>query len=971
MKPFRKVLHVSGDSFGGAAAPPVSLEWESTRPVCNPAAVGVAAHTTIKIRNVGNTTTTVKHTRVTHSDAPSTLVKCTPSSCVLEPGATQIMSVAVAPRQQHGVWDYTLSFVANGSVPTADVVVVHTVYEPSITFGSGGNVTFVPTASGARSETTLNMRSDSQVSVSFEWQVPPSVEGIVDVHPRSGSIPPNQSLQLRWVYLPRAPGTVCTRIPVVLKTDGIGGEHTTSVMVTGRSQRGSLVAVPEVIDFGNVVRGETASSSVVLYNPSEVDVTYNLNTDAVPCVVVDPHCAAGVLKPLERRTVRLFVNSHQRGEGGGAITDTSATPVERSLVTVKYTTVFPELVVSNACSNTLSKSEVWRRFCVARLNDHVGVQRSARSEEDEELVFNFGAGLVGSHACDVHLELYNPGSCDAEWALQFPNDLGHVPSQRWAESDDPDPATLHERTVLKAKVFTAAPSVGTLKPGERATVKLRYKHTRVSLDTLAVVFKLAGRIGVPLRLVGRTIPRGQGFIDFEREEERLVPQPIGMQLPPVQYVMGVNRGDKATTVTLDKTDLTRLSQSNFGFPVLQCGGSSTRVEPGRSLVIPIRFQPMEAKVYTAQLGVIADDGQEQHLSVVAQGFDPRTVETAIDAGCSESVPSQPFDESDLVGSSGGVALTCDALDFGEVATNSVSHRVLCVRNASKSGQASVFDFSAGEFSSVLLFTPSKGRVDPGEVALVRVTFRPGGVPQIYAFDAVCSVTDEEYVLAHQRSVDAYEKSVTASKATFNITDSGRSGRGRAGGYTEAAASSGGGGVTDSELRTGRYQALPPIKTKEVVVLPMPEPMKPPHALHCAVAATVVSAGMSHDSEHIDRHVHEPTHAGLHSGSTSEDVIVCELLENMLCDVLDDADFHSALLETHDATKPNIYYRQLLSTSTSRQLPVEETHRDTALLSCLEDVLENTLANIAAEALEGSFDITARTRRIVSSAGQQH
>jgi hypothetical protein len=794
------------------------------------------------------------------------------------------------------------------------------------------------------------------------------------VDPEGGFILPNQTLTSMWTYAPRGPGSICTSVPIDFGSGGDSVGLTASVVVTGSCLSGALVAAPQRINFGNVISGEALTACVTLYNPSGVDVAYELGVD-LPDVTLDDGDAVGVLKPLERKTLPITVTSNIRGEVTGSVVHrvvgASDSDDPTRLVTLRYKTISPELAVTNAFCVTLSKSELWRRFSILRLNELINGTRDMAANDDE-LVFNFGAGLESDEPCAVYLQLENSGSCETAWALQFPDNLRYVPDERWAESGDFDPAADHEKDILKSKIFEASPRSGVLQPRAKATVRLEYKHSRVAVDSLAVILKVAGRAGLPLRLLGSTLSRGAGYIDLEWQHMELAPLPIGMQLPPTQYITAVNRGDTAVRVTVDKSGFSDLATQNYGFPIMQCGGGTDAilVEPGENLVLPIRFQPMEAKTYVARLKVYASAARvsSDSVSIVARGYDPR--DGAVPIYVPTAVPAEPY----CGGAKGRVAaLMCEALDFGVVALNSICHRMLCIHNTSADGHSIVFDFRAQEFEGVLKFSPSSGRVDSNEIVAIRVSFCPDGVPQIYNFDAVCAVTDEQYVLQHEQSVVAHSESVIASENTFNYSDAGRVGRGRAGVYVGSVTDprrprindEQGEELSDTMLRSGRYHALPPIKRKEVTAICEPAPKKPPQRLFCAITATSVSPDEIPSKSFVNRNVQELTNTGLQSGAAKEDLIVGELLENMLCDLLGDADFNGALVDKYDDATPTIYYRQLLNTDDTT-IPEDETHGDTALLSCLENLLENTLANIVAEGLDGTFDVTARTRRIVSA-----
>lgn len=1011
--------------------------------------------------------------------------------------------------------------------------VVGVAAQPTVRLDGNGHVVFPPTCIGSIATHTVGMVNTSVVALQYAWAVPGPRNCGLDLTPREGVLLPNERVAVCWTYAPTVAGTLYMRVACTIRahkthaadesraTRGPDTATVAHVDVSGTCHALQLEMDHPHVEFGDLpYQGASHTRTTTLYNPTPAPVAYVLQVrgddEEAEEFAIDHR--AGTLPPLGRRLVTLTAWTHRIGAAEAHVwysaqeTSTVAAPAWHPLCTLTSFTAACHLEVTNIFSTERSKRVLWAQCNVQLLNKHlagcvVTDPTSKACEEDAEKIedsdmsredasgkrspptarppplarvpVDFGCGVVGSAPTQVVVQLTNTGTSPTAWALLFPDDTHYTP-EPWAENAHATAHDQHVREVVRHKIFDAAPRCGDALPvGASVDVVLTYKHTRVSegdddgREHLAVVARVGGRADFHVVLRGQTIPRKRACLEAGTGTLHLQPQPLGVLLPPVQYFTLRNAADVALAVTVDTSALADTARRHHGFHVFElghAGPTAVVVAPQRDLVLPVRFQPLEAMRYESTVVVRgsavggAEDSVEDQppdavlatLRLVGDAFDPRSVPLdgteAVDPVV--TVPATPYAGH----RPRRVQLSTEHVAFGTVAPFSVLHRIVFVRNTHTHPVR--FRLSAREFGSVVGVEPATGVLVPDEACAVRITFRPDGTPRLYHFDVVCAVDDVPLTDAHAAAVAEHARARGDADTHYMYTDAGRTGRGRAGGhgtvhtalgqtscrgstvaaadfahkvlepgfqpsYTSASLSDTMAGhrgitgrdgtsattltgrpssatrllslagsptvnVTDTEMRAGRYHALPPIKVPLVRVPPPPGPPPPPQLVFCAITACV---GVGMATEHpgpramavVDRSM------GMEAGGSAamlvedrgEDHVVTDLLGGMLHELIHEEDFAQALVAKYDSTTAEapLYFRQFAprkEAASSGNTPptpsaapntgdtsTHDVHDDPAVLLLIDEVLQNTLANIMAEAHSGQFDITARPRNALA------
>lgn len=245
-----------------------------------------------------------------------------------------------------------------------------------------------------------------------------------------------------------------------------------------------------------------------------------------------------------------------------------------------------------------------------------------------EIVLDLGSAAHLSDDTVVELALTNRSACTCSWALALPADLAWQP-ELWAMPHNPTFTEEHHRLVQVNRTFEISPKRGELAPGATNIITLTYRHGLVDRHSIPVLMTQPGTSApaVRLRLVGETLAGGNPHLDFPAPTHRFEPVPLGLLEPPVQLYELTNTSDVDAEFELDLSGVEKLRVANYGVSIFECGMASGVVPAKSSIILPWRFQPLEAKLYKVAVGVhICNAPLEEApyvLTLVAEGIDPR------------------------------------------------------------------------------------------------------------------------------------------------------------------------------------------------------------------------------------------------------------------------------------------------------------------------------------------------------------
>eukprot|EP00045_Choanoeca_perplexa_P000219 m.13402 g.13402 ORF g.13402 m.13402 type:complete len:840 (+) comp10153_c0_seq1:273-2792(+) len=367
-------------------------------------------------------------------------------------------------------------------------------------------------------------------------------------------------------------------------------------------------------------------------------------------------------------------------------------------------------------------------------------------------------------------------------------------------------------------------------------------------------------------------------------------------------------------------------------------------------------------------------------------------------------------------------LSCSRWVVGEVPLFSLSRSVVFVSNT-HAEDVMRFDWQFGDHATVLHAEPTSGLVSPGEVVACKLTFTANTGAKIYQIDVHCECSNYS---AQQRTQTQQVESVTKQQELsqqFTYTDKLRLGKGRAGGLRkprkgEVVASesmtaldgtintsqfpqkvldagtapslsrtlsksmaerpnSGGPklqpvvgpksvAVSDMDLRTAKYQALPPIELCPDQDLPVIEASEPSHSLYLTVSAHVrLSVDLDMEALHssyVDRSMFKPDLTRRHTMAARDDheySAMATLLSGLLREVLSDPSFIHGIAQLDEEPVPvyGALVKGLQEETITPQMEALNTARDVpAALHTTEGILDETLSNLLLELLEdGALD----------------
>ena len=214
-------------------------------------------------------------------------------------------------------------------------------------------------------------------------------------------------------------------------------------------------------------------------------------------------------------------------------------------------------------------------------------------------------------------------------------------------------------------------------------------------------------------------------------------------------------------------------------------------------------------------------------------------------------------------------------------------------------------------------------------------------------------------------------------------------------------------VSDTDLRTTKYQALPPIRVEHKKRVTTPPPFEPPTVLFIGITAHVYAGAIAEDesttiylddelelaavsstqNDFVDRRMFEPSSPGADSApiawseSNGEADAVVDIISAIMQQVVEDDDFSESIQNVVQGEEP-VYYRQfaeklpedvgdaeeeptLTEDNGSGATASVDLRADPAFLSLAEECFDSIFASMIASADNGDIDLTARSRLILN------
>ncbi|KAK5609720.1 hypothetical protein CRENBAI_024656 [Crenichthys baileyi] len=978
-----------------------------------------------------------------------------PACGLIQPGKHQIITIRAVPTEDSHKQSFNLPLQLNAAKFTKELTVVSVFEKPRLSLENGSRLYFHPTAVGSKTQRTHSIRNLSCVPVKFQWSISETEQKLIFVKPDAGKLHPNESSLQTWSFSPLAEKTYTFKPTLSFQSDDSEELHLTLELI-GMSSTGSIEAVKEVLDVGETLVGSCRSVEIPLMNNSPCPVSFHLSVEQIleenlpnseDNSALHLYCEMGTIAShstlLLRSTLRLCTQARYCWAIRYQILNASGFGLcpPQKLCEVRAQGVFPTLQVIDACSGgsvaRLSKEYLWKLFSLDSLNEHLlstpspaeltfktptkhSLHNSPSIFTKVMLDFNFGAAPLNSDPSDFMLMFCNPGSIPVDWAFLSPEDQ-QMELEDWAVTGEFSSTDLHQMKVQDNQLFRVSPRSGTLLPDQKRAVSFSYSHDFIGTDRLPVVFKLSFGREILLNFQGVTVDRNEPYLHFASNQHVFTSVAIGDSCPPRQMYELYNGGAVPVYYEVDQAMLSQLQMDNYNHPVLSCLSPQGDVLPGTKATLEWIFSPLEAKMYHMDVPIQIQERDSVIIKFVGCGIDASSTSSSNPIECSDNkAPEHCVQRGPFPGQR--AFLSEDSVFFGDIPVSTKSSRILFLTSLSHVDTVYyLWEIPTQRNQQVVQIHPERGCLDPGECAIVVLTFM-ADYPTVYQLDLICQVTHEAALVENHNALQRWEAEKKRQQDEFIITDRSPSDSQR---------------VLVDEIPPARkgppltkYKTLPPICTSsnsEAVgslyakqtraerrlqreaakVWRRPQPPQP-SLLHLSVTAH------SHDlldyftrfPDQYDKHYRslqltrtQQTARSSLSTSLSPELflsthgagrdILMDILTPLYKNLLDDTAFLESLMALASKPPP---YQPHPSTNPSSILPsspqppvlvngtvdgeraagcsetisrTQTTHwPELAPVDVIEDILLNTLQNILMEAVRGELVLTAHPHTIM-------
>nr|XP_014343764.1 PREDICTED: coiled-coil domain-containing protein 108 [Latimeria chalumnae] len=876
-----------------------------------------------------------------------------PTMGLVMPGCHQIFTVRTIPLEGK-VRKHTISIRLNSSDRHMQEVTLYSHSKrPLLSLEGNGNIFFKPTCIGVSSERRYTIKNVTQMMLYFQWCISNVDAHLLSVVPTAGVIHPNESLAQTWSFSPWQEKKYLIKPRVFIWTTKGGQPDVTSGSIThlslrviGEGTRGSIsVSICNTVNktstdkveckylnLGNVLIGSFKSCDLVLLNSGSCSLDFVLSVEqelAGPCdpedVASDPlalelEFSRGTIAARSRIIIRLTTRPARSLHYSWQINyqiltpkvlDSSHSTEElQPLCSVSVDGVYPRLCISDArtagSANGISKLQQWRLFSLEMLNTYLerdptplelihkvptrySVRRCPSVYTPVMLDFNFGAASVGSEPSEFLLLMENKGMVPAHWAFLFPTDL-KIELEYWAESGEFDCCDLHQMKIQDNKLFSVAPKLGCLHPGQQQSLQLLYRHEFVGTDRLPVLLKLSEGREILLNFVGVTVEKQKPYIHFISNKHTFAPVGIGTLKPPKQVDIPIH---------IEGGNMALITFTGIGFDERVLGDA-----------VPLsNFPPAVTASNSQKLPL---PGQTVFLSEERISFG----NIPVYGKCSRVIFLNNNSEH-------------DAISFSWHTTSKHVNKYLKLR-------------------------PVSGVLEPGEHIHCIITIQASGKPSFYKLDLVCEIYQWRALKKFEKNIQQWENEKQKQVLEFTITDKNlhQDPSSPFTMNSEELSSTVKSGGADSSVH--KYKTLPPIKTslagkksaeqrrwerrKEqntARVLSRPQPPKP-FLLHLGITArshsmeefqdnflldfqkqyiyrkpnlsldskpatdfmdSRSSGGEEEEEEKKKKKEDIPSQQPLALATTQEREVITDILSTVIRSLLDNSQFHEAILES--------------------------------------------------------------------------
>ncbi|XP_078260484.1 cilia- and flagella-associated protein 65 [Rhinoraja longicauda] len=871
-----------------------------------------SAYKTLLLKNTGETPMTFSL-----NSPQEEIIRVKPSCGFLLPKAHQILTLKASP-QSNVLTKYTLPLRLNASEKyNQDIKLFCMVEKPLVTLDGNGFLYFKPTCIGTLSERSYFITNVTRMPLYFQWKISPAGSKILAVKPTFGIIQANESLAQSWSFFPQEQQKYFLKPHIYVW--GVKGPHCTeqakkirfTLRVIGEGTVGKIMAEKEQMHLGDILIGNTQSGDLILLNnePCALNFALIIKQDITglcdPDVVVNDPMAfeleyhhgtiparskllfGYVARPVRRvRYTWTIICNILSTE----VLDADADKEVKPLCCVTADGVYPMVFISDArCLGSISgisKQQLWRLFSLELLNEYL-----QRDPTDGELMyrvptrhsttrcppvstpvmvdFNFGAAPVCSDPSIVLLMLENKEVLPVDWAFLFPVDQ-QLDLEYWAETGEFNPTELHEMRIEDNRLFTVEPKSGRLRPGQRETIQLNYRHEFTGTDRIPVLLKLSHGREILLNFIGITVPKDHCYAHFLATEHKFAPVCIDTANPPKQIYELYNGGSVRVIYDIQLDSVKNIQDENYNHPIFQCLNPRGEIKSGMTGYIEWIFSPLEAKSYTVNIPIHILNGDSALVTITGIGYDKRILGTCASFNDPLSYAGAPaIQRAPVLGQL--MFMSEERISFGNIPVFTKSSRIIFLYNVSETEVITyTWHSTSVHVSEALTIVPISGVLHPGDSAHCIVTLRTHKIPCFHDLDLICEVYSKRQLTEYQKELLEWEREKDRQQVEFTITEQSMQ-ENQSSTYQrqccrDAAIPCARKAHKDEDTKILKYKTLPPIKEitetwegQNVEKLPpgLWEKPKPPQAflLHLGVTARAHSMEEYHKnfSSDVSKH----------------------------------------------------------------------------------------------------------------------
>ncbi|XP_008206577.1 cilia- and flagella-associated protein 65-like isoform X2 [Nasonia vitripennis] len=260
--------------------------------------------------------------------------------------------------------------------------------QASLVFGDVNTVTLDPVHIGCRHTQSIPVRNPTRHCVRFEYSSSDFPKEL-SVQEISGIIHPNETVLHDWTFAPDRLGDSNFEISCRLRTDMSSRSTAVKVDVTGKCAEGSLIAIPEELNFGERAYKEVCESEFKMFNFSPVTINFSLicrpskpleiMNEPENDIEISPIC--GSISPGRGEKIKIVLTPTQPGfyelniqyyVRSHLTADTVIPLIEpQNLCTLHcmcYLPTIQDLLYRAETNKQVSKVSLWKSLCIDDFN---------------------------------------------------------------------------------------------------------------------------------------------------------------------------------------------------------------------------------------------------------------------------------------------------------------------------------------------------------------------------------------------------------------------------------------------------------------------------------------------------------------------------------------------------------------------------------------------------------------------------